>query len=160
MNIGEKINNHRVLQWILYKLAAIALILVAAGIIYSVIFLGALYEVRSLIRQGDIILFERGSLAIVGGVPIFIYLFFFSLRTLFSKGLLAPRKQTRIGFVFMIFSIIIFVISYIAMWIVPFAMMASPYTHCHQEKLSGYYVLDPQRCETITPQYWPSIFDE
>jgi len=76
MNIGEKINNHRVLQWILYKLAAIALILVAAGIIYSVIFLGALYEVRSLIRQGVIILFERGSLAIVGGVPIFIYLFF------------------------------------------------------------------------------------
>lgn len=146
--------------WLLYKIAALFLVSLSVGFIYFVIYLGSLYEVLSLIRRPNIMMFERQSVALIGGIPMCIYLFFFSLRALFTKGLVPPKKQTTVGFCFMLFSLAVFVISYIAMWIIPFVLMASPYTPCHEKILHRYYVIDPQLCKTITPQYWPSYNDK
>jgi fatty acid desaturase len=147
-------------KWFFYKLLTVFLICVFLGLIYFVINFGELYQVLSLLRHRDIIIFNRGSLAAVGGIPILVYILFFSLRTLFSKGLLAPKKPTALGKVWMYLSVAVFAFSYIAMWIIPFVLMASPYTRCHEEKLSAYYVIDPQLCKTITPKYWQSYDDK
>ncbi|WP_167457979.1 hypothetical protein [Rahnella woolbedingensis] len=151
---------YTLLKWVVYKLLTVFLVFVFLGLLYFVINFGELYQVLSLLRHKDIIVFDRGSIAAVGGIPMLIYILFFSLRTLFSKGLVAPKKQTVPGKVLMVFSILIFALSYIAMLIIPFVLMTSPYTRCHEEKLSAYYVLDPQLCTTITPEYWQSYDDK
>ena len=76
---------YTLLKWVFYKLLAVLLVIISLGFIYFVINFGELYQVISLLRYKDIIIFERGSLAAVGGIPILIYMLFFSLRTLFFK---------------------------------------------------------------------------
>ncbi|MBF7978877.1 MULTISPECIES: hypothetical protein [Rahnella] len=142
--------------WILYKSAALFLVLLAIGLIYFIVFYGELYEVLSFIKRPDVMMFESQSLVAVGTIPALIYLFFFSLRIIFSKGLLAPRKKSAIGDFFLAFSTVIFVISFIAMCIAPFVLFASSYTHCDEKVLKRYYVINPQLCKTIIPRYWLS----
>ena len=151
---------YNVKGWVLYKSCLLLLALLSAGFVISVIFGDEVYQIRSFFRQSDIIKFERQSVVIVGGIPLFIYGFFFSLRGLFSKGFIPPKKQTVIGFIFLIFSIITVVISYIVMWIFYFLLLSSSYTHCPQENLKRYYVIDPQRCVTIIPNFSQSFKEE
>lgn len=72
-------------KWVFYKLLAVLLVIISLGFIYFVINFGELYQVLSLLRHKDIIIFERGSLAAVGGIPILIYMLFFHCVRCFQK---------------------------------------------------------------------------
>ncbi|WP_192938060.1 hypothetical protein [Rahnella sikkimica] len=79
----------------------------------------------------------------------------------FSKKGIGPLKtSTALGHVWGTLSMVSICKGLIASFVIPFVLLASPYTNCREGKLSAYYVLDPQLCKTITPEYWQSYDDK
>jgi hypothetical protein len=147
----EKIN---IKKWILFKGASILSIAVSMGYIYSVALLVIVFNTKSLVMQGDIIEYSGKIIICIGGIPIFIWLFFFSLKMLFKRGIEPFKKYTATGYVWMVVSVGFLILSFVASFIIPFILMASPYTSCNIGKYSNYYVINRELCKNIVPDQW------
>lgn len=141
-------------KWILFKGASFLSIAVSLGYIYSVALLMIVFNTKSLVMRGDIIEYSGKIIICIGGIPIFIWLFFFSLKMLFKRGIEPFKKYTAIGYIWMVVSVGFFILSFVASFIIPFILMASPYTSCNIGKYSNYYVINPELCKTIIPDQW------
>jgi hypothetical protein len=141
-------------KWILFKGASILSIALSLGYIYSVVLLMDIYDTKSLIMQGDIIEYNGKVIIGVGCIPIFIWLLFCSLKMLFKKGIEPFKKYTTIGYIWMVISVGCFILGFVASFIIPLILMASPYTSCNMGKYSSYYVINPDLCKTIVTDQW------
>jgi len=147
-------NRDTILQWLLYRSAAVLLILMMYALLYFILFSVPMYDLLSLLLHDDIIVYHAKAAACVGAIPFCIYLIFVALRVLFTKGVKPPTKQTSMGNVCGILSVIIFFLSFIIALLVSIGLMFSPYNRCPQEKLDNYYVTDLELCKTIDPRNW------
>lgn len=141
------------LQWLLHKGALVFLLVTFSYLVYDIVYGGILYEVQSLINHGDIIHTHRQSIAALSGVPILIYVIFFSIFTLFKKGITPTRKLSRLEFFWTAFSTALFILGFIASFLLPFGLMFSSYSNCNEERLSSYYVTNLELCKTIDPRH-------
>lgn len=141
-------------QWLVFKGGVILLMAFSLGYIYMVCFYMAMVNIKSLIIQGDTIEFSGKIIICMGGIPAFVWIFFCSLKKLFKKGIQPFKKYTAIGYIWMIISVVSFVLGFIAAFVIPFILMASPYTSCNMGKYSSYYVINPELCKTIVPDQW------
>lgn len=136
-----------VLQWLLYRGAAIVMITIMFAAIYfsseSIDYLHSLYA------HGNIIVYNTKAVAGATGVPVYIYGICISLRVLFTKGVKPPTTQTPVGRILGAFCTIITVTGMITAFIIPIGLMFSPYSNCPQDKLGDYYVTDLKLCDTI-----------
>lgn len=153
-------NNCIILQYMMYKFAAIVIMAAFSTLLYFTIFSIPMYDLHSLYKQGEIIVYHGKVIACIGGVPLYIYFIFLSLRVIFSKGITPPNNQTSIGTIWGVFSLVVCVLGFIAAFLIPLVLIVSPYSQCHQEKLSAYYVTDQKLCATITPKRWFTKSDE
>lgn len=140
-------------QWLLHKVALMFTSVTSSYIVYDIIYGGTLYEIRSLINHGDIINIYRQSIAVLSSIPIFIHVIFFSISTLFKKGIAPTKKLSRLGLIWAIFSTIIFIFGFIASFLIPFGLIFSSYSNCNEERLSSYYVTNLELCKTIDPRH-------
>ncbi|RJT46797.1 DUF1240 domain-containing protein [Rahnella woolbedingensis] len=141
-------------QWLIFKAAAIFIMAISVGFIYAVYFYMEMVNVKSLIIQGDIIEFSGKVIICMGGIPMFIWMFFFAFRILIKKGPGTIKTKTFIGSVWGGISIVAFFAGFIAAFVIPFILMVSPYTSCNIGKYSSYYVINPELCKTIVPDQW------
>lgn len=140
-----KINSH----WLLFKGASLFSIILSIGFIYFATYGYPLNDLRSLIHHEDIIKYEGGAGLIISSIPIFIYLFFFSLLSLLKKGSTPLNINSIIHTIWLAFSVFAFIIGFISLYIIPVWLMASSYTPCREENLIRYYVTDAQLCNTL-----------
>ncbi len=105
------------LQWLLHKGALVFLLVTFSYLVYDIVYGGILYEVQSLINHGDIIHTHRQSIAALSSVPILIYVIFFSISTLFKKGITPTRKLSRLEFFWTAFSTVLFILGFIAFFL-------------------------------------------
>lgn len=110
---------------------------------------------KSLIIRSEVIEYSGKVIICMGGTPMLIWMFFLALRMLLKKGVGKIETKTVIGTVWGIFSVGAFLVGIIASFIIPFILMASPYTSCNVGKYSSYYVINPDLCKTIVPDHWP-----
>lgn len=148
---GIKMEKSNAKKWILFKGASFLSIVLSLGYIYSVVLLMDIFNTKTLIIQGDTIEYSGKIIICIGGIPLFIWLFFFSLKMLFKKGIQPFKRYTTIGYIWMVLSVGCFILGFIASFIIPFILMASPYTSCNIGKYSSYYVINPDLCKTIVP---------
>ncbi|RJT22366.1 DUF1240 domain-containing protein [Buttiauxella izardii] len=147
-------NKEIILEWLLYRGAAVIMILLMFTLLYFILFSVPLYDLRSLLLHDKIIIYHAKAVACVGAIPLCIYLIFVALRVLFTKGIKPPTKQTSIGKVCSGFSVIATFLSLIIAFLIPIGLMFTPYHNCPQEKLGAYYVTDLELCENIDPRNW------
>ncbi|MFU2318905.1 DUF1240 domain-containing protein [Rahnella sp. PCH160] len=110
-----------------------------------------LFGVYSFFLRGDIIQYNGKVIISIGGVPLFIWMFFFSLRILLRKGMKPLKKATVIGNIWLGISIASCCLGFVMSFIIPFIFMFSSYTSCNEDKLGSYYVIHPALCKTIVP---------
>lgn len=147
-------NKHTILQWVMYKCAAIFLIVVFFTLLYFTIFSIPMHDLHSLYIHDEIIVYHGKVIACIGGIPLYIYFIFLSLRVLLSKGVTTPKNRTFIGTVWGTLSLATCILGFIATFIIPISLRFSSYSQCHQEKLNEYYVTDQKICEKIIPKRW------
>ncbi|MBU9847053.1 DUF1240 domain-containing protein [Rahnella ecdela] len=147
-------NKEYIRQWLVFKGGVILLMAFSLGYIYVVFFYMEMVNVKSLIIHGDVIEFSGKVLICMGGIPAIVWTFFCSLKMLFKKGIQPFKKYTAIGYIWMIISVASFLLGFIAAFVIPFILMASPYTSCNVGKYSSYYVINPDLCKTIVPDQW------
>ncbi|QLK60565.1 DUF1240 domain-containing protein [Enterobacteriaceae bacterium Kacie_13] len=147
-------NKEYIRQWLVFKGGVILLMAFSLGYIHVVFFYMEMVNVKSLIIQGDIIEFSGKIIICMGGIPAFVWTFFCSLKMLFKKGIQPFKKYTAIGYIWMIISVVSFLLGFIAAFVIPIILMASPYTSCNIGKYSSYYVINPELCKTIVPDQW------
>lgn len=143
-----------ILQWLLYRGAAVLLIIIAYALLYFIFFSVPMYDLQSLLLHDEIIVYHAKAVACVGAIPLCIYLIFVALRVLFTKGVKPPTKQTSMGKICGSLSVIAFFLSLIIAFLVFIGLLFSPYSSCPQEKLGNYYVTDLELCKTIDPRNW------
>lgn len=134
-------------QWLAFKGACFTLIILSISVIYFTIYGYPLNDLRSLIKHGDIIKYTQGAGLIVSGIPIFIYLFFFSLLSLLKQGSDPLNIKSVIHTIWLAFGV--FVIGLVSFYLIPIWFMASSYTPCREEHLIRYYVTHPQLCDNL-----------
>ncbi|BCG08217.1 DUF1240 domain-containing protein [Buttiauxella agrestis] len=137
------------LRWLLFKLAGIFLMMASLAFIYLLAYFYKFYDINSLITLGDIITYNGKVIISLSGMPIFIYMFFFALRTVLNKGITPLKKGTLIGQTWGIFSIFSFALGVVTSFLIPIVLLMLHYTSCHKDKLRVYYVTDPQLCMMI-----------
>ena len=141
-------------QWLAFKGGAIILMTVCVYYIYGVNNLIETFNTKSLFILADTIEYSGKIIICISGIPFFIWVFFFSLKVLFKKGIQPFKKYSAIGYIWMIISVASFVLGVIASFVIPFILMASPYTSCNVGKYSNYYVINPVLCKDIDPDEW------
>ena len=146
-----EMNNTNLKQWLLFKGGAIFVMGFSVIYIYFTIFYMGEYNTYSLIKLGDVIEYNGKVIICASGIPIVILVFFFSLRLLLKKGVGPLKKSSSLGRIWGGVSLISISIGLIASFIIPFILMASPYTSCNIGKSSSYYVINPDLCKTIVP---------
>lgn len=119
------------------------------ALIYLVAYFYKFYDINSLITLGDIITYNGRVIISLSGIPIFIYMFFFALRTVLNKGIAPLKKGTIIGEAWGLFCILSFALGLVASYLIPIVLLMLHYTSCHEDKLRVYYVTDPQLCMMI-----------
>lgn len=137
------------LRWLLFKFAGIFLMMASLAFIYLLAYFYKFYDINSLITLGDIITYNGKVIISLSGMPIFIYMFFFALRTVLNKGITPLKKGTVIGQTWGIFSIFSFALGVVTSFLIPIVLLMLHYTSCHEDKLRVYYVTDPQLCMMI-----------
>ena len=139
------------LQWIGFKFAGIFLMAVSLIIIYYSMFFIEEYRLYSLITLDNTIIYDGRIITAIGGIPTYIYVFFFSFRTILQKGVERLKKGTLIGTIWGLFSLACFVFFMSISWIIPLGLMALDYTLCDEEgDVPGlYYASKPELCKTI-----------
>ncbi|MBF7994894.1 DUF1240 domain-containing protein [Rahnella laticis] len=136
---------------VLYKISAFLMMAICVVTIYVISIYVDLFGVCSLFLRGDIIQYNGKVIISIGGVPLFIWMFFFSLRILLRKGMKPLKKATVIGNIWLGFSIASCCLGFVMSFIIPFILMFSSYTSCNTDKLGSYYVIHPDLCRTIVP---------
>ncbi|WP_034492154.1 hypothetical protein [Buttiauxella agrestis] len=148
-------SRNTILKWLLYKGAAIILILIMSAIVYCILFIDdTIDQLWSLYLHGDIISYNAKGIAGAAGLPIYIYSICAGIRVLFSKGVMPPTKQTAIGVIFMPFFVITTIPGFIIAFLIPIGLMFTPYHNCPQEKLGAFYVTDLKLCKNIDYKNW------
>ncbi|MBU9847051.1 DUF1240 domain-containing protein [Rahnella ecdela] len=147
-------NKKYIQQWLIFKGGSIILMAVSLCYVYGVNDLVETFNTKSLIVLGDAIEYSGKVIICIGGIPMFIWVFFFALKMLFKKGIEPFKKYTTIGYIWMVISVVSFVLGFIASFVIPFILMVSPYTSCNVGKYSSYYVINPDLCKTIVPDQW------
>ncbi|MGB7800708.1 hypothetical protein [Buttiauxella sp.] len=139
------------LHWVGFKFAGVFLMAVSLAMIYSTIFFIEEYRLYSIITLDNIIIYNGKVITAIGGIPIYIYVFFFSFRTILQKGVERLKKGTLIGTIWGLFSLACFVFFMCMSWLVPLGLMALDYTLCDGEgDVPGlYYASKPELCKTI-----------
>lgn len=137
------------LRGLLFKFAGIFLMMASLAFIYLLAYFYKFYDINSLITLGDIITYNGKVIISLSGMPIFIYMFFFALRTVLNKGITPLKKGTVIGQTWGIFSIFSFALGVVTSFLIPIVLLMLHYTSCHEDKLRVYYVTDPQLCMMI-----------
>ena len=147
-------NRDTILQWLLYRCAAISLIAIMFAIVYSILFSDLIDELQSLYIHGNIIVYHTKAIAGAAGIPVYIYGIFAGLRVLFTKEVPPPTTQTSIGTIFTPLCVVITVLGFAIAFLTPIGLAFSPYSNCPQEKLGAYYVTNLELCKTIDPRNW------
>ena len=138
-----------ILQWLIYRSAAVILIAGMSAALYFIIFSAPMHDIRSLYMHGDIIIYHTKAAAGAAGAPVYIYGIFVGLRVLFTKGVKPPTTQTSIGVIFGSICVITTFLGFVIAFLIPIGLMFSPYSNCPQERLGAYYVTDLELCKTI-----------
>lgn len=109
------------------------------------------YQLYSMITLDNIIIYNGKVIIALGGIPVYIYAFFFAFRTILQKGVERLKKGTLIGTIWGLFSLACFVFLMVLSWIIPLGLMALDYTLCDEEgDVPGlYYASKPELCKTI-----------
>lgn len=154
LEVSIKMKESNLQQWLLFKGGAVFLMVFSMGYIYFTMIYMEVFDTYSLIRLGDVIEYNGKVIICVSGIPIIVLVFFFSLRILLKKGVRPLNKPTALGRVWGVFSMASISLGFIASLIIPFILMASPYTPCNEDGLRGYYVINPDLCKTIVPDHW------
>jgi hypothetical protein len=149
-----KMNYTHFKQWLLLKGGAVFVMAFSVVYIYFTVDYMGEYNTYSLIKRGDVIEYNGKVIICASGIPIVILVFFFSLRLLLKKGAGPLKRFTTLGLVWGGVSMLSITIGLIASFIIPFILMASPYTSCNMGKYSSYYVINPELCKTIVPDQW------
>ncbi|MBF7978876.1 DUF1240 domain-containing protein [Rahnella laticis] len=136
-------------QFIIFKLSAICMIAFCVGLIYLCTVFMDVEDTYSLISLGDIIQYNGKTIICIGGVPLLIWVFFFSLKTLLHKGIKPLKKATVIGNIWLGISIASCCLGFVMSFIIPFIFMFSSYTSCNTDTYSNYYVIHPDLCKAI-----------
>lgn len=147
-------NKKYIQQWLAFKGGAIILIAASLCYIYGVNDLMETFNTKSLFILSDVIEYSGKVIICASGIPLFIWVLFFALKMLFKKGIEPFKKYTAIGYVWMVVSVLSLILGFITSFIIPFILMASPYTSCNIGKYSNYYVITPSLCKTIDPDEW------
>ncbi|MFP2517091.1 DUF1240 domain-containing protein [Buttiauxella agrestis] len=143
-----------ILEWLLYRGAAVVLIAIMSAVLYFIFFSVPMYDLHSLYMHDEIIVYHTKAVAGAAGTPIYIYFILISLRVLFMRGIKPPTTQTFIGRIYGAFSLIVSIVCLIIAFLIPIGLAFSPYSSCPQEKLGNYYVTDLELCKTIEPRNW------
>lgn len=138
-------------KFIIYKLSAAFMMVLSVVLICVVIKFTDMFNTSSIFYRGDIIQYNGKVIICVGGIPLFIWFFFFSLRILLHNGMKPLKKSTLIGSLWAGFSIACCCLGFVISFIIPFILMFSSYTSCNEDKLGSYYVIHPDLCKTIVP---------
>lgn len=144
-------NDNDLQKLVLYKISAFLMMAICVITIYVISLYVDLFGVCSLFLRGDIIQYNGKVIISIGGVPLFIWMFFFSLRILLRKEMKPLKKATLIGSIWLGISIASCCLGFIMSFIIPFILIFSSYTSCNEEKLGSYYVIHPDLCKTIVP---------
>ncbi|MCS3604876.1 MULTISPECIES: DUF1240 domain-containing protein [Buttiauxella] len=147
-------NRETILEWLLYRGAAVVLILIMYALLYFILYSVPMYDLRSLLLHNEIIVYHAKAVACVGAIPLCIYSIFVALRVFFTKGVKPPTTQTSIGKVCSGVCVIVTFLSFIIAFLIPIGLAFSPYSNCPQEKLGNYYVTDLELCKNIEPRNW------
>lgn len=119
-------------------------------IYYPIVFIEE-NRLYSLITLDNTIIYDGRIITAIGGIPIYIYVFVFSFRTILQKGVERLKKGTLIGTIWGLFSVACFIFFMCMSWLVPQGLMALDYTLCDEEgDVPGlYYVAKPELCKAI-----------
>ena len=150
-DIEMEMNDFRKL--VIYKLSAFLMMAICVGFIYDVTTLMDSAGTYTLFFLGDIIQYNGKVLICACSIPLFIWLFFFSMRILLHKGMKPLKKATVIGNIWLGISIASCCLGFVMSFIIPFILMFSSYTSCNTDKLGSYYVIHPDLCRTIVPHH-------
>ncbi|MGK7244533.1 DUF1240 domain-containing protein [Buttiauxella agrestis] len=152
--IGLKMHRETILEWLLYRGAAVVLILIMYALLCFILYSVPMYNLQSLLIHDEIIVYHAKAVACVGAIPLCIYSIFVALRVFFTKGVKPPTTQTSIGKVCSGVCVIVTFLSFIIAFLIPIGLAFSPYSSCPQEKLGNYYVTDLELCKTIEHRNW------
>lgn len=141
-------------KWLIFKGGAAFLVAFSVCYIYQVYSFAQELHLESLITQADIIKYNGKVIICIGGIPLFIWMFFISVQLLLKKSAGPITKQTVIGDMWGMFSLVSFFGSVIVSLIIPFVLIMSSYTSCSHVKFGLYYVVNPELCKTIVPPAW------
>lgn len=147
-------NKEIILEWLLYRGAAVIMILLMFTLLYFILFSVPMYDLRSLLLHNEIIVYHAKAVACVGAIPLCIYSIFVALRVFFTKGVKPPTTQTSIGKVCSGVCVIVTFLSFIIAFLIPIGLAFSPYHNCPQEKLGAFYVTDLKLCKNIDYKNW------
>ncbi len=147
--------NTNISQWIVYKFLCLFLLVLSLILIYSALFFAHISDLYLMLKHGDIITYNSKVIIFTSGIPMYIYLLFFSLKSLFRMESSPLKKQTIMGNLWGGISIISFISGFIAAIIIPSWLIFSSYKSCPEKSLSEYYVTDQKLCKTIVlPDQW------
>lgn len=134
------------------KLRILLVILMLFALTYYVIKSVALRSFISIIHHGDIIFYYPMSMACMGAIPFVLYAITLLFRCLFLEKIKPIIEKTFIGKMALPASAVIFFLSLIISYLVPFWLMFSNYEPCHEKPLEYYYVINTELCKTIILQ--------
>lgn len=139
------------LQWLGFKFAGIFLMISMLAFIYLTALLIPECQLYSLVTLDNVIIYDGKVIVAMGGIPVYIYVFFFAFRTILQKGVERLKKGTLIGNIWGLFSLACLVFFMVISWIIPLGLMALDYTLCDEEgDVPGlYYASKPELCKTI-----------
>lgn len=140
-------------QWLLFKSVGIALMGISLSAIYFIIYLTKLFDIHSLLTLGNTIVYSGKVISGISSAPLFVYLFFFSARSVFRKETGPMKNSTLTGNLWGAFSVLFFIIGMISSLILPVGLKAMNYTSCYEDKIRAYYVIKPESCELIISKF-------
>lgn len=133
------------------RLMTILLIVIFSCFSYMLLMGPVIPDLLSVVRMGDIVYYNK-TFALIGGLPLICYALLCTIVTLFTKDVQWPTLPPRLEIGVLLTIFVPFIIGIIANFLVPFFFLASSYTSCPQENLSGIYVTDLKLCENLKPR--------
>ncbi|MFP2517090.1 hypothetical protein [Buttiauxella agrestis] len=147
-------NRETILEWLLYRGAAVVMIAIMSAILYFIFFSVPMYDLHSLYMHDEIIVYHTKAIAGAAGIPVYVYGIFLGLRVLVTKGIKPPTTQTAIGIILTPFIAFVTLSGFIIAFLIPIGLMFTPYHNCPQEKLGAFYVTDLKLCKNIDYKNW------
>ncbi|BCG11262.1 MULTISPECIES: hypothetical protein [Buttiauxella] len=147
-------NRETILEWLLYRGAAVVMIAIMSVILYFIFFSVPMYDLHSLYMHDEIIVYHTKAIAGAAGIPVYVYGIFLGLRVLVTKGIKPPTTQTAIGIILTPVIAFVTLSGFIIAFLIPIGLMFTPYHNCPQEKLGAFYVTDLKLCKNIDYKNW------